>query len=148
MLKHLTDEEIQLYVIEKENDDENVVQHVHSCELCKAKVEAYQLLIIGIKQQPAPSFGFNLSELVLNKLPQSIKTSNDRLLSWIFISICIGLIGGASVYFSKYISALFKSFGTTSLIYLLGVSAVTIISVLVFDLYRKYNSQIKLLDTY
>lgn len=149
MLKHLTDDEVQLYVADKAQCDLKIVQHIHSCEVCRSRVETYQLLIKGIEQQPQPSFDFNLSELVLNQLPpQSIKTSNDRSLSWIFISIGIALITGASIYFGEYMSALFKSFGTTILVYLMVVSAITIIAFLFIDLYKKYNRQIKLLDAY
>lgn len=149
MLKHLTDDEVQLYVDDKKQCGIEIIQHIHSCELCKARSETYQLLIKGIQQQPQPSFDFNLSELVLNQLPpQSIKTSNDRSLSWIFVSIGIALIAGVSIYFSEYMVALFKNFGTTILVYLMVVSAVTIVGVLFLDLYKKYNRQIKLLDTH
>src|SRR5512138_507586 len=119
MLKHLSDDEVQLYVDDKKQCGMEVIQHIHSCEICKARVETYLLLIKGIQQQPQPSFDFDLSELVLSQLPpQPVKTSNDRSLSWIFISIGISLIAGASIYFSGYMSALFKSFGTTIIIYL------------------------------
>jgi hypothetical protein len=149
MLKHLTDDEVQLYVDDKKQCGIEITQHINSCEICKARLETYQLLIKGIKQQPQYSFDFDLSESVLQQLPQqSIKTSNDRSLSWIFISIGIALVAGVSIYFSEYMSALFKNFGTTILIYLLIVSAVTIIAVLFLDLYKKYNHQIKLFDTY
>ena len=149
MLKHLTDDEIQLYVDDKKQCGIELTQHINSCETCKARLETYQLVIKGIQQQPQPSFDFNLSELVLSQLPpQSIKASNDKSLSWIFISIGTLLIAGVSIYFSEYMSALFKNFGTTILVYLMAVSAITITGVLFLDLYKKYNRQIKLLDTY
>ena len=50
MVKHITDDEVQMYVVERQQCDIRIVEHVHACKECKLKVEIYQSLITGIKQ--------------------------------------------------------------------------------------------------
>jgi hypothetical protein len=144
--KHLTDEEIQLFAFDKANSEVRAVEHVYGCNDCKAKVELYRALITDIEQQPGPSFDFDLSAAVLQKLPLSTqKTSNDRSLTWIFIFICIGLVGGCSYFFRSYIDALFKGVAAI-FIYLIVISAITVIGAMFFDMYKKYRDEMKVLD--
>ena len=149
MLKHLSDEELQLYVVSEENCDAGIIRHIHSCSECKTKVELYQLLISGIKEQSAPAFDFNLSELVLQKLPApSKKTTDDKMVNWIFIIITAITVAAGSIYFRNYLSALFKGFGNTLLVFIGVVSSILILAGLIWDMYKKYNKEIKLLDAY
>lgn len=149
MLKHLSDEEIQLYVLSKENCDAEIIEHIHFCTDCKARSEVYRLLITGIKEQPAPAFDFNLSELVLQQLPvPSAKASTDKLLNWIFISVGILIIALASYFFKNNFVTLFKGFDTTILIYLVVVTVITVLAWLMLDVYKEYNKEMKLLDAY
>jgi len=149
MLKHITDDEVQSFIDDKDRCRIEIIQHIYSCEICKARVEAYQLLIKGIKQQPQPYFDFNLSEPVLQQLPsKTTETSKETSLSWIFISIGILIIAVGSYFFRDYFTALFKGFGTTILIYLTGVTVLTVLGWLFIDLYKRYNREMKLLDAY
>ena len=54
---HLTDDEVQQYVVDRQHCEVKIVEHIHFCEVCRAKVEVYQMMIKGIKQQPQPAFG-------------------------------------------------------------------------------------------
>jgi hypothetical protein len=69
--KHLNDDEIQQYVLEKANCADEVIEHIKSCTNCKERAAQYSLLFEGIKQQEKPAFDFNLSELVVAQLPKS-----------------------------------------------------------------------------
>ena len=149
MLRHLTDDEVQLYADDKRQCDVNIIQHVHVCEECKARVEVYQLLFKGIDQQPQPSFEFDLSQLVLQQLPApNTKTSNDKWLTWVFIFIGLALIACTCIYFSEYFNAVLKSFDKTILVYLAIVTALVVIGALFLDMYKRFNKEMKLLDTY
>ena len=101
--KHLTDDEVQQYAIDKLNCEKRIVEHIHVCEKCRSKVEVYQLLITGIKQQSQPAFDFDLSKMVLQQLP-SPKTSiaNDNALIWIFSFMGLAFLGGAIYLFISY----------------------------------------------
>ena len=49
---HLTDDEIQQYVLDRETADTVIYSHILSCKQCKEKAEAYRLLITGLHDQP------------------------------------------------------------------------------------------------
>jgi len=145
--KHLTDDEVQQYAIDKLNCEKRIVEHIHVCEKCRSKVEVYQLLITGIKQQSQPAFDFDLSKIVLQKLPSS-KTSiaNDYALIWIFSFMGIAFLGGAIYFFQSYFD-LFESMRTI-FIYLIVITAVTVLAYLFIDMYKKYKHGMKVLDLY
>jgi len=69
--KHLSEEELQQYSIDKSSCDIEASSHIQSCASCKANVEAYRQLFTVIHDQPKQVFGFDLSNLVLKQLPES-----------------------------------------------------------------------------
>jgi len=147
VIKHLTDDEVQQYVVDKQHCEVRIVEHIHSCELCSAKVEVYQLMIKGIKQQPQPSFDFDLSKMVLQQLSSpASKVSNDKLLVWLFVSTGIAFLGGAIYFFQNYFD-LFEGLKTI-FIYLIAITAVTVFVYLFIDMYKKYRQRMKVLDLY
>jgi len=123
MVKHLTDEEVQLYTIDKKQCAIEVSEHVHLCKECKARVDIYLVLINGIRQQPQPAFDFELAAIVLKQLPaKRPSTANDKLLTWIIIA--------------------------TISVYLILISAITVIAMLFGEMYRKYKKEMNVLDLY
>ena len=142
LIKHLTQ-----YAVNKSNCEKRIVEHIHLCEECRSKVEVYQLLINGIKQQPQPAFNFDLSKMVLQQLP-SPKTSiaNDNALIWIFGFMAMAFLGGAIYFFQSYFD-LFESMRTI-FIYLIVITAVTVLAYLFIDMYKKYKHGMKVLDLY
>ncbi|HEX6846038.1 MAG TPA: hypothetical protein VF144_03615 [Chitinophagaceae bacterium] len=144
--KHLTDDEVQQYAVDELNCERRIAEHIHFCGECRMKAEVYRLMVTGIKQQPSPAFDFDLSATVLNQLPMAIrKTSNDRLLTWIIIFICAGLLGGVLYFFRNYLDNMFKGVPSIS-IYLMGVSALTVISWMFVEMYKKYQKEMRILD--
>ena len=89
--KHLTEEEVQTYAIEEAACDVDVRDHVQGCQHCRARVETYRMLITVIKEQPEPAFDFDLSELVLSRLPQTPAKTNKEKLP---LKRCQTLLGG------------------------------------------------------
>ena len=147
VIKHLTDDEVQQYAVDKPNSEKRIGEHIHLCEECRSKVEVYQLLITGIKQQPQPAFDFDLSKMVLQQLPSS-KTSiaNDNALIWIFGFMGIAFLGGAIYLFQSYFD-LFEGIKTI-FIYLIAITAITVLIYLLIDMYKKYQKEMKVLDLY
>ena len=68
---HLTDDEIQQYVLEKANGSDTIIEHIQECTHCKERAEEYSLLFRAIQQQEKPVFDFDLADLVLQQLPKS-----------------------------------------------------------------------------
>jgi len=145
--KHLTDDEVQQIAVDKSNCEKRIAEHIHLCEECRSKVEVYQLLIAGIKQQPQPAFDFDLSKMVLQQLPSAVsKVSTDKLLVWLFVSTGIIFIGGGLYFFQSYFD-LFEGIRTI-FIYLIAITAVTVLAYLFADMYKKYRHGMKVLDLY
>jgi type IV secretory pathway VirB6-like protein len=147
VIKHLTDDEVQQYAVDKPNCETRIDAHIHLCEECRSKVEIYQLLIVGVKQQPQPAFNFNLSELVVQQLPLSKEQRGDGLLLWILLFVGVGFMGAILYYFEVSFVYLFRGI-TAIFIYLITITALTIITGLFIAMYKKYDREMKLLDSY
>lgn len=145
---HLTDDEVQEYVVDRQHCEIKIVEHVHLCGECKMKAEIYQSLVTGIKQQRKPAFDFDLSAVVLKQLPASGPgTANDQLLTWSFIVLCGGLIAATVYFFRGYLDSMFKGIAGIS-IYLMSISAITVIALLFVEMYNKYKKEMRALDLY
>lgn len=147
LTKHLTDDEIQQYVVDRQDCEMKIVEHIHICGECKLKAEIYQSLVTGIKQQPQPIFNFDLSELVVQQLPSPNEKASDRLLLRLLLLIGITVIGTGVYFFEDSFVYLFKGVAAI-LIYLIIITAVTVCIGLFIDMYKKYNKEMKLLDSY
>ena len=147
VIKHLTDDEVQQYAVDKSNSEKRIGEHIHLCEECRSKVEVYQLLITGIRQQPQPAFNFNLSELVVQQLPSPKEKTNDRLLLWMLLFMSIGFIGAIFYYFQNYFKFFFEGISII-LGFLIGITALTVLAGLFIDMYKKYRKEMKVLDLY
>ena len=145
--KHLTDDEVQQYAVDKHNCEEWIADHIHLCKDCRSKIEVYQLLITGIGQQPQPAFNFNLSELVVQQLPLRKEKSSDKSLLWILTFIGIAIVAAIGYYFRDSFVYLFNGIAGI-FIYLIVITALTIIAGLFISMYKKYDSEMKLLDSY
>jgi hypothetical protein len=145
--KHLTDDEVQQYVIDKQHCEMKIVDHMHLCGECKSKAEIYRALVTGIKQQPQPAFNFDVSKLVVQQLHSSKEKANERLLLRLLLFIGVAVIGTGVYFFEGSFVYLFKGVAAI-LVYLIIITAVTICVGLFIDMYKKYNNEMKLLDSY
>ncbi len=147
MVNHLTEDEVQQFVVDRNDCEATIVEHIHRCSECKMKAEIYQSLITGIKQQPEPAFDFDLSSLVLQQLPLPKQKSSERPLLWMLIFIGMTLVGGVAYYFQGSFVFLFT--GISSIfIYLMMITVATVLTGLLIDMYKKYNKEMKLLDSF
>ena len=145
--KHLIDDEVQQYAIDKRGCEKWIAEHIHLCEECRSKVEVYQLLITEIKQQSQPAFDFDLSKMVLQQIPSpKTSTANDNALIWIFGFMGIAFLGGAIYLFQSYFD-LFEGIKTI-FIYLIAITAITVLVYLIIEMYKKYQKEMKVLDLY
>ncbi len=154
--KHLSDFDIQQWVLDKTNCDENIIEHIHECEHCKTKAEAYQLLFSEIKEQPKPAFDFNLSEIILPQIsPAQPAFQRNGLMKLIIASFAIAAIGIASylykiqfnIFYKKYILDITSSI-SKGVMYLLLTSAFTLLIFQSIALYKKYQRKIDDLNFY
>jgi hypothetical protein len=153
---HLTDIDIQQYVLNKADCNANIIMHMHDCEYCKTKAETYKLLFFEIKQQPKSAFDFDLSGLVLKQLPQAKPGfSLNSLPGYSILLSFFAAVGISSYLYKAKIVYFFKTYilGITS-----GISSIVIFLVvatflifLIFqciEMYRKYQRKIDDLNFY
>lgn len=115
---HLTDAEIQLYIAEPENINDQLKIHVQDCENCQANIANYRWLFNGIQDQAKPRFDFDLTSLVLEQLPEP-----KRAFPWAAIMVSgfsVLLIFFSAIFFWPIMDAVIRS---TPMVLL--VSAVT-----------------------
>jgi hypothetical protein len=146
MTSHPSEREIQQYALDKPGCTKTLIEHIESCEHCRAGVTTYQLLFSEIKQQPNPAFDFDLSALVLPHLPSSPpRLSADRFIAGFlvfFICCCVGI---PIFLFRQYLLNMFS--GVSSFfIYSIICSAVIIVLFKTLDMYKKYQKQMQLLN--
>ena len=144
---HLTDDEVQQYVTDRQHCELKIVEHMHLCDECKLKAEIYRSVITGIQQQPQPVFNFDLSELVARQLPSPKPKTSDSLLVWMLIFIGIALLGAGVYFFEGSFVYIFEGIAAI-FIYLIIVTAVAVFTGLFIGMYKEYNKEMKLLDSY
>ena len=147
---HLTDEEIQQYVLDRDAPDAGISMHMHSCEQCKEKAETYRLLVTGLLEQPEESFHFSLAELVMQQLPAPApapKRETESVLIYSFITTGAAIVVFALYFFRKYMASIFESIAPV-FIYLAITAFLTLSIFLVMDVYKKYKKKIRALDLY
>lgn len=146
--KHLNDAEIQQYVLQKANCDIDNTEHIQHCTNCKIKAEQYSLLFEGIKHQEKPVFDFNLTDLVIAKLPKAQhKVSSGKSFSYFFIFIATFFVCIVFYLFGNNLLNLFR--GLAPILFGLIITTVTcLLIILCIDMYRKYQTQMKALNFY
>jgi len=143
---HLTDEQIQQYVLEKATCTDEIIEHIQACTHCKERVEEYNLLFRSIQQQEKPVFDFDLADLVLQQLPKPQSQPFSEMWSSlliIFISTLFCCVIG--YLFGKNLVILF---GGISPVFM-GLIITTVISIFVFlyiDMNKSYHAKMKALN--
>lgn len=143
---HLTDDEVQQYVLDKESADTGISGHIQQCEACKARVQTYQLLFSALGQQPEPAFDFNLSELVMARLPSAKpRYSRDTIFVYLLILATILVTAVAGYVFRKDLLSLVPDL-TPFLGYLIIPSVVIVLAFLCVDMYKNFQKKMHALD--
>lgn len=143
---HLTDIDIQTFVLQKANCDLAIIEHIAHCDDCKIKAEQYKTLFEGIKQQEKPAFDFNVADLVMSQLPQH---QSKRLFENAFIyttTFAAIIVMGIVFYFLRdNLLSMFTAI-TPILIYLIITTVMTLSVFLCIDMYTKFQKQMNALN--
>ena len=133
--EHLSDEEIQEYILEGETD-EHIGLHMSGCETCKKKLKAYSVLISAVSLQEPAAFSFNVSELVMQKIGRQRKKEKIELYIFYAFLFVVFLV---PIYFTlPMIATIFKSIQWlhNSSMALLITGTVGVILFLIIDMFR------------
>ena len=144
--KHISDTDIQQYILDKENCEINIIDHVKMCKDCKTKAELYQQLFKEIKEQTKPAFDFNLTYLVLSQITKPrAKFSSTIFFVYLLAFAGIGLIIISFYFLREHISKRSSDVSPFFMDSMIIISA----TILVFqgiDVYRQYRKKMNILN--
>jgi hypothetical protein len=144
--KHLSEEVLQLYVMDPLQCDAGVSEHLKFCRNCKADLEAYQYLFKNIAEQDAPAFESNFSEQVLSSLPATQPRLIFKNAEIILITIIAIIFMSTVIYlFRDYALELFMP-ARPIILYVTVTSVLCLLGFLCMDMYQQYQQKLKSLD--
>ncbi len=145
--KHLSENQIQQYVLDVSGRDPAESRHIAGCEVCRAKAANYSLIFSEIQELERPVFTFNVGSLVMAKIEPTVQSPG-----WSKILVSLAALSAAAVGLTGWLNAgqleiIFKGLSLP----LLGLAAAVVLPVLLFQLWllqRKYQSRLQLLENY
>jgi hypothetical protein len=144
--EHLSETEIQQYALDKSCCGADIVEHMQSCASCQANAEAYLQLFSSLREQPKPSFSFDLSNLVLPRLvTNESKFSLNSFFIYLIVFVAIAAIVVPAYLFKKYLLSMFTGMLPMT-IYLILITAIAILLFQSLEMYRKYQKQMNALN--
>jgi hypothetical protein len=144
--KHLNEEQIQLYVLDRKNLSAERKDHIANCNLCRQKAEVYGALFTSIKNLPSSNFDFDLGASVMAALPQPVRRNlADKKLVWAIVICSIIIIAGGCLILNKFIPGVF-SLSNINLVYLLLITIFIVFIFQVSDIFKNYHNKIKSLE--
>lgn len=143
---HLSDTDIQQFVLDRSNCGSHIIDHIQLCGSCKAEADAYGLLFPAIQQQPPPAFDFDLEGLVLSKIERSKpKPFASGMLVFLLILIGLSSIVVTGWLFGYYFLNMFARI-TSMAVYLTLTVTVTFLIFQGIEMYKKYQKQMDALN--
>jgi len=133
---HPSDAELQQYAEDRVHCPEEVVMHVEDCPGCRASVMAYATLFEGLDQQPAVAFDFDVTALVMAKLP------GERNFRWVIAAIIFFGIAIPAYLFRKNAFYVFTGISTFFLALILAAAGVIMIW-RIMALYKHYQKRLQ-----
>jgi len=145
-LNHVGDKAIQQYALDEASCDMAAINHISTCESCKAKAKAYQLLFTEIQEQPIPVFDFDATQLILAQLPQAKPAFEwSGLEQYLVPSIIATVVIVALYIFRQYFLTMLSGMASY-IVYTIVAAMITIITFKVYEMYKKYQRQLNELN--
>jgi hypothetical protein len=143
--QHISDAEIQQYVLDSSGAGIDTRIHLEGCGECREKVETYRMIVLELSQLPALSFSANLSERVLDKIHATeAKRPVSQAIWWAW---GIALLAVPAYIYRKYLLEIPGDLQIMPICLLAG-SAMTLLVFLGLDTYRKYRRKLEALNIY
>jgi anti-sigma factor RsiW len=149
---HLSAEELQQYILDRPACTPEDIAHLDGCPDCQAQVAAYGLLMEGLRQQPAPVFGFDVCATVMGQLVESPgvgRRAAERRVerpTWLATAALILLITAVPAWlFRKSAYYVFTDFPAIFLYLILAAAAVFVL-LSVLHLIKRYQHIINIIN--
>ena len=146
--EHLTENELQQFVLEPQEANSEQAAHVAECAKCSAAIANYKVLFKALSTMEKPAFNFDLKKQIMAEL--SVSTTRKTGFPW--FAIGISAISAAMVAIPLYIMRNYFTNMFTSIpapvIYLVAATTLTIIIFQCRELFSSYRQKIQLLKYY
>jgi hypothetical protein len=143
---HLTDTEIQQYVLQAADSSPAAIEHVRHCESCQARAREYTLLFNAVAEQTRPAFDFDLPEMVMSQLvkPKASPVGQRLMVSCVWL-VSAAFFGMTILLFGDEFRHLFSG-GSSIVFYTTMTLAAALTIVLVMESFREYHGKMKKLN--
>lgn len=146
IVEHLTEKEIQQYATDRLGCEIATVEHLETCEYCKARVASYQLMFTAFRELSAPVNEFDLSSMVISKIKQKKKSFlPDDLFVYLLVLVAVVFTGVTIFSFRYFFLQLFRNFSYT-FVYSAAIAIFTILLFQLVENYKKYQRKIDALN--
>jgi len=143
---HPAENILQQYAEDKSDCSPAILAHIESCAYCKAEVTTYRMLFSKIKEMPVPVFDFDITAIVIPKLPVLRPgLSADRFIAGFLVVFSFSCICIPVFLFWPYIKNMFSGI-SAFFFYAILISAAIILSIKVLDTYFKFQKQMRILN--
>lgn len=143
---HLSEEEIQVFVLDPKNCDAGMTAHIGGCPECLELVNIYKLMLADIAKQEAPAFDFDVASIVLANIePAGTVEDSARLFPHMTLVLAaIFVIVPLYIFRANFLIIA----NATSVVFLLISSITCTIGFIIkaMQLYARYQSQIKTIN--
>lgn len=143
--QHLTDQEVQRYVLEKEASPTAIREHIDHCTDCQRRALFYALMLEGVRTQEKPVFEFDLAGRVMARLqPTSPTFPIENAVSLAVIVVAIFWMGAVFYWVGADWLHLFSVL-TPLLVSLLMTTVGGVFVFLLVAQYRDFRLRMKIL---
>jgi hypothetical protein len=144
--RHLSALEIQDYALGGSDHPNAVMEHITSCDHCRAEIKAYTMLFSAIDEQTGPAFHFDISALVIPQLKRhNTRFTVDRFVAGFLVIFAASCIGIPIYIFRGNILYMFSGVPVFFIYAIIGSSSVFVITK-IFLMYKKYQHQMRYLN--
>ncbi|PWU00557.1 MAG: hypothetical protein C5B52_08660 [Bacteroidetes bacterium] len=143
---HLSETEIQAYVLNSSAIGEESRFHIQHCGICKEEIARYKAVFSTIENQALPKFEFNLEKMVMSQIMAAEKSPAKKgVLVYLITFLAILGIGFTIYYAREYFMDLF--WGTPQIsIMIITVAASGLIIFQAVDYFRKFRRKLNQLS--
>jgi anti-sigma factor RsiW len=151
---HLSAEELQQYILDRPACSPEDIAHLDSCPDCQAEAAAYAMLMEGLRQQPAPVLGFDVSAMVMRRLAESpaagrkvelARRRADRLTRWSTAALILLITAVPAWLFRKSAYYVFTDISAIFL-YLILAAASVFVLLRILHLMKRYQQIINIIN--
>lgn len=142
---HLSDTDIQEYVLHRENCREEAIVHLQTCGLCMRKAANYSLIFEALELAPAPAMDMDLAGSILAQLPAGRRRAGrDRIL--VYLLAMAGLVIVVSGYLFRRSFLLVLENVPALLLYVVLAASVAVLLFRARGMVKHYQRRMKLLE--